>query len=202
MGFNIWNARTASRYFSLFAHPQHARNWKSAAQRRLAWKSWDYVRAALGYWQYYQASATTLHVSSDARLLFDLVTDCFQSVQTMREQLCAAAKIAGNPNFESTLVEAQDGYEHRLISTENNTMQHHLDSAYRFRRAGLQEKDLADDFIKRHRPASEPTTSRYVDTRFIVSTSNTCYLHLMNWYFFTLTSQFGISLMCMASFSK
>lgn len=112
---------------------------------------------------------------SDTRALFDGMIERFSSMDCMKQRLGPKAAIVENPQFESAIVKIQDGFEHRLTPTEKRAVQHLLMPAKELgKRKSTGEKNLADELLKRHKTCKETQASRYMNTKFIVPTSNMC----------------------------
>lgn len=107
--------------------------------------------------------------------MFDSVTDTFRDVASLAENLDAHAPIVESPTFEVAIVKVQSGREHQLIGPEKLSVQNLLRPGGTSAVSSSTEKlSPADEWLGRGKKLAGANSSKYIDLRFIMATSNNC----------------------------
>jgi len=115
-----------------------------------------------------QARCTTL---SDVRALFDALIDQYPN---MKPFLKADANIVHSKQFESGIVKIQIGKGEFLSSTEKTACSQFKVMVENNENLSTETLSFAERALKRQKSSTESSSDSYLDTRFIIPTSNDC----------------------------
>lgn len=111
----------------------------------------------------------------DARILFDGMCEKFGEIDSLPDRLGPRSAIVENSAFEAALVKIQSGREHHLTGTEKRSVQHLLKEPVSSSKVTtVQPRSTADEWLERGKQRRGQGESKYIDTRFVVATSNMC----------------------------